>query len=55
MDYDSSIHSSGLSIAAVGSLALEQLWLPLIAVAIVLGAAVAIRFIFRRRKQATDV
>jgi len=55
MDYDNSIHSSGLGIVAIGSLALEQLWLPLIAVAIVVGAAVAIRVAFRRRKQATDV
>jgi len=54
MDYDSSIHSSGLGIVAIGSLALVQLWLPLLAVALVVSAAVAIRFVFRRRKQATD-
>ena len=55
MDYDASIHSSGLSIAAIGSLAIEQLWLPLIAVALVATAAIVIRLAFRRRKRATDV
>lgn len=55
MDYDASIHSSGLSIAAIGSLAIEQLWLPLIALVLVATAAIVIRLAFRRHKRATDV
>ena len=55
MDYDAGIHSSGLSIAAIGALAVEQLWLPLIALAVVVTAAVVIRLAFRRHKRATDV
>jgi hypothetical protein len=54
VDYDSGIHSTGLGVAAVGALALEQMWLPLIAVSVVIAAAVAIRVCFRRRKNATD-
>ena len=55
MDYDSSVHSSGFSLAAIGALAVGQLWLPLIALVAVVVAAVVIRIGFRRRKQATDV
>jgi len=55
MDYDNSIHSGGLTVAAIGTLAFEQLWLPLLALAVVVTAAVVIRFTFRRRKRATDV
>jgi hypothetical protein len=55
VDYDSSVHSSGFSLAAIGALTLGQLWLPLIALGAVVIAAVAIRIGYRRRKQATDV
>jgi ABC-type uncharacterized transport system YnjBCD permease subunit len=55
MDYDSALHSSGFSVAAIGVLAWQQLWLPFIAVAIIAVAAGLIRYGFRRGKKATDV
>jgi CHASE2 domain-containing sensor protein len=55
MDYDSGIHSSGLGFAAIGLFAWQQLWLPLIAVALIAVAAVVVRICFRRGKRATDV
>ncbi len=55
MDYDSEIHSAGLGVATIGVLAWQQLWLPLVALAVVVGAAVLIRFTFRRGKRPTDV
>jgi ABC-type uncharacterized transport system YnjBCD permease subunit len=55
VDYDSSIHSSGFSMAVIGAVALGQLWLPLIALALVVSAAIVIRVGFRRKKRATDV
>jgi hypothetical protein len=55
MDYNSSIHESGFNIAAIGVLAWQQLWLPLIGLAAIVVAAVIIRYTFRRGKHATDV
>jgi CHASE2 domain-containing sensor protein len=55
MDYDSGIHSSGLGFAALGLLAWQQLWLPIVALSAVLVAAVVIRVVFRARKAPTDV
>jgi ABC-type uncharacterized transport system YnjBCD permease subunit len=55
VDYDSALHSSGFSIAAIGVLAWQQLWLPFIALAAIAIAAGLIRYRFRRGKKATDV
>jgi Flp pilus assembly protein TadB len=55
VDYDSAIHTSGFSLAAIGVLAWQQLWLPFIAVVAIAVAAVLIRYRFRRGKKATDV
>jgi hypothetical protein len=44
-----------LGIAAIAVVAVDQLWLPLIALGIVVVAALVCRFGFRRHKQPTDV
>jgi len=55
MDYESSIQSAGVSGAAVATLVWQQMWMPLIALVLIVVAAIAIRFFFRRHKKATDV
>jgi len=54
VDYGNNIHLGGFSVATVGALAIGQLWIPLIAIAIVMSGAVFIRARFRRAKSATD-
>jgi ABC-type bacteriocin/lantibiotic exporter with double-glycine peptidase domain len=55
LDYETDIHGGGLSLATIGVLAWQQLWLPLVALAAVVVLAVAIRLLFRRGRGATDV
>jgi hypothetical protein len=54
MDYDNSIHSGGFSLAVIGAMAWQQMWIPILCVSLIVIAAVAIRFGFRRGKKATD-
>jgi ABC-type bacteriocin/lantibiotic exporter with double-glycine peptidase domain len=55
LDYETEIHGGGLSLATIGVMAWQQLWLPLVALAAVVVLAIAIRVLFRRGRQATDV
>ncbi len=54
MDYEKSLPATGLGTLTVGGIVMQQLWLPAVALVIVLVAATVIRLVFRRRQAATD-
>ena len=55
MNFEGDIQSAGFGLTALGGLAFAQLWLPLVAIGVVVAAAIVIRLCFRRNKAATDV
>lgn len=55
VNYEGDIQSAGFGLTALGGLAFAQLWLPLVAISVVVAAAIVIRLCFRRHKAATDV
>ena len=55
VNYEGDIQSAGFGLATLGGLAFVQLWLPLVAISVVVVAAILIRLCFRRNKAATDV
>ncbi len=54
MDYEKTLPATGLGTLTIGGIVMQQLWLPLVALGIVLLAAIVIRLVFRARMAATD-
>jgi hypothetical protein len=54
MDYEKTLPATGLGALTIGGVVTDQLWLPLVALVIVLLAATVLRLAFRRKKSPFD-
>lgn len=54
MDYEKTIPVTGLGTLTIGGVVVHQLWLPSLAIGVVVLGAVAIRLLFRRSRGASD-
>ena len=54
LDYEKTIPITGLGTLTIGGVVVHQLWLPSLAIGVVVLGAVAIRLLFRRSRGASD-